>query len=112
MLLMPVIFVAILVLAFLGGVLRVAGPLILAAAELRRQRAALNAMLPAVPNGAVQNAAPQPVLPTSPVVQPHVVLPPGPPPSAGGNIYMPGGPAVVGGRVFVPGMTPKWPRKR
>jgi hypothetical protein len=104
MLLMPVVFIAIVVFAILGGVLRVAVPLILGAAALRSQRAAMTAMLPIVANSAVQNTTPQPVFP------PHVVLPPVPPSSTGGNTYMPGGPAVVGGQIFVPGVTPKWPR--
>lgn len=105
--LMPVVFIAIVVFAVLGGVLRVALPLILGAAVLRRQRAAMIAMLPTVPNAMAPNVTSQPM---PAVLPPNVVLPPAPPPKPDGNIYMPGGPAVVGGQVFVPGMTPKWPR--
>lgn len=105
--LISVVFIAIIVFVVLGGVLRVALPLILGAAMLRRQRAAMTAMLQTVPNAMEPNVTPQPM---PPVLPPNVVLPPVPPPTPGGDIYMPGGPAVVGGYVFVPGMTPKWPR--
>lgn len=90
--LMPVVFIAIVVLAVLSGVLRVVVPLLLGVAALRRQRAAMTASLPLVQNAALPNA------------------PPLPPHSTGGNIYMPGGPAISGGQVFVPGMTHKWRR--
>jgi hypothetical protein len=95
--------IMIFVFAILGGVLRVALPLLLSYAVFKRQRAAMIEQQRLLDAGQSQ---------TAPLgEQPAVSLPPiigqGVDPN---NIHMPGGPSVVNGQVFVPGVTHQWKR--